>query len=287
MKQRIPDEAPTMVWIVRWAAELMSKYAVGDDGKTIYERIHHEDCVTPLVPFGGAVMYLPLKTVHRNKGVPATKAGVWLGIGERMEETSIGIEFGVVKCRTVDRLKEEDGWNKHNVLGMIGTPWELVPGRNGQDIPVDVADDGNCMGSDSENEETENKVISDENDEPDFKESIDKFHLSRKAVREFGETAGCAACDIIRVRGDQLGRIGRHHSEECRRRILERLLDANSVVSVSSSSPLSLSLSVVNTSNLLHVLIGRARLVFLNVSNSPAVVVSFSFTSPLSNSIDT
>ena len=224
IKQRVPYDAPVMAWLVRWVAELLSKYAVGDDGKTPYERIHREDCVIPLVPFGETVMYVPLKTVHRNKGIPAKKAGVWLGVNERTEEMLIGTEFGVIKCRTVDRFNEKDRWHKHNVLGMIGTPWEPVPGRNGQHIPVDVADDGQHMGPDNENEEQKDKTINDEDDEQDFKESIDTFHVSRKAVREFGETVGCPVCDIIKVRGDRPGRIGRHHPEECRKRILAMMM---------------------------------------------------------------
>ena len=52
---------------------------------------------------------------------------------------------------------------------------------------------------------------------------MDKSHVSRKAIIEFGEIAGCPACEVIRIRGDRPGRIGKHHSEECRQRILEKM----------------------------------------------------------------
>ena len=84
-----------MAWLVRWAAELFSKYAVGDDGRTPYERIRKEDCVTPLVPSGEIIMYLQFKIVHGNKGIFAKRVGVWLGISERIEEVLIGIEQGM------------------------------------------------------------------------------------------------------------------------------------------------------------------------------------------------
>ena len=77
------------------------------------------------------------------------------------------------------------------------------------------------MGFDSENDEFSKETINDEADDQEFKVGIDKFHVSRKAIKEFGATAGCPACDIIKVRGDRPGRIGRHHSAECRRRVLE------------------------------------------------------------------
>ena len=34
IKCSIPDAAPTMAWLTRWVAEILSKYAPGDDGKT-------------------------------------------------------------------------------------------------------------------------------------------------------------------------------------------------------------------------------------------------------------
>ena len=52
IKCNIPDEAPIMSWLVRWAAELLSTYVVGSDGRTPCERVHKEDCVTPFVQFG-------------------------------------------------------------------------------------------------------------------------------------------------------------------------------------------------------------------------------------------
>ena len=44
---KIFDIAPIMSWLIRWAAEILSKYAPGDDGKTPYERIRNEACAVP------------------------------------------------------------------------------------------------------------------------------------------------------------------------------------------------------------------------------------------------
>lgn len=86
-----------MAWMARWAAELISKYATGDDGKIFYERIRQARCVVPFVNFGEMITYLPMKTVKENKGVPARRFDIWLGIVERTEETIIGTKHGVVK----------------------------------------------------------------------------------------------------------------------------------------------------------------------------------------------
>ena len=219
IKYKIPDDAPVMSWLVRWAVELLSKYVVGDDGKTPYERVHKEDCITFLVPFGETVMYLPLKTVHQNKGTPAKRAGVWLGVSERIEEVLIGTRNGVIKCRIVSRFAETDRWNRENVLKMVWTFYEPILGRPSQHIPVDVIDDGGFMEFDSENEEFPKEIIDDEADDQEFKVGIDKFHVSRKAIKEFGEIVGCPACGLFKTRGNQPGRIGnitqKHVEDEC------------------------------------------------------------------------
>ena len=75
----------------------------------------------------------------------------------------------MIKCRTVNRLNEVDRWSRDNLLGMNGTPCEPIPGKPSQHIPVDVVDDGEYMGLDSENEELPTEIINDEVDEQEFK----------------------------------------------------------------------------------------------------------------------
>ena len=67
--------------------------------------------MTPLVPFGESVFYLPLKIVKRDKGDVAQRPGIWLGVIARTQETLIGTDVGVVKCRTVTRLPDNERWN--------------------------------------------------------------------------------------------------------------------------------------------------------------------------------
>ena len=190
-----------MAWMIRWAAELISKYSVGEDGRTPCEGLRKEDCVTPLAAFGETLMYLPLKIVHRNKGMPAKRIGVWLGISERTEEVLIGTRRGVVKCRTVERLGDKDRWSRHNVLEMTGTPWEPVSGKDDHHIPVDIADNGDCMGSGSENDCEQASRMDDEEDDQLYRNASDTFHVSKKAVRKFGETKGCAAFELSEREG--------------------------------------------------------------------------------------
>ena len=65
--------------------------------------------------------------------------------------------------------------------------------------------------------------MGDEEDDPVYKSATDKFHVSKKAIRKFGETTGYAACATIKARGDKPGCIGKHHPNECRQRILREM----------------------------------------------------------------
>ena len=219
IKEKLQDDAPIMVWLVRWSAESISKYSVGDDGKSPYQRIRGSKCHTFLVPFGEAVLYLFMKTVHRSKGELAKFLGVWLGINERTEETLIGTSRGIVKCRIVSRMSEDKRWDAKMVVQMGGFPWEVVPGKQGILVPVEIREDGDVV--DGRYEEEVKKIPIDEEADEDvkFKGGQDKLHISRKAIEKYGPTAGCPACTAIERRKhltNPSGRLGANHNEICR-----------------------------------------------------------------------
>ena len=220
--QPIPDQTPIMIWMARWAAELISKYAPGDDGKTPYERIRQEVCQVPLVPFGEMVMYLPMKIATASKDVPARKAGIWLGVVERTEEMIIGTKDGVVKCRIWSRMSKDDQWNRELVLHMKGLAWEPVPGKRNMHIPVDINDDGGDLEGDYGKVVRPAEALDD--DVPDeVRGGLDKLHISRKAIAKYGPIPGCPGCNEVARRGHLPGKFMYHHSEACRQRVINHM----------------------------------------------------------------
>ena len=53
---KIEKDADIMQWAISWAAELITNYQVGEDGKTAFERIKCRKCRSPLAQFGERVM---------------------------------------------------------------------------------------------------------------------------------------------------------------------------------------------------------------------------------------
>ena len=197
-RQKVNDESLSMTWMVRWAAELISRYSVGDDGMTAFERIRKEKCIVPLAMIGEIVLYLPLKIARGSKGEPAKHIGVWLGTIERTEEVLIGTSRGVVKCRTISRSLDADKWDVQTINTMKGTPWEPVPGRQSQHIPVAIGDDGAVMDEETKTLQPADKGQDGEAaDEKQYRFHPDQLHVSRKAIARYGQTEGCPACRMI------------------------------------------------------------------------------------------
>ena len=42
IQQQPPEDSAIIAWMARWAAELLSKHAPGDDGRIPYERVRRE-----------------------------------------------------------------------------------------------------------------------------------------------------------------------------------------------------------------------------------------------------
>ncbi len=56
-----------MQWLARWAAMLLSRFRVGDDHLTAYERQKGKSCDLEVLPFGETVWYRTLGDSVRRK----------------------------------------------------------------------------------------------------------------------------------------------------------------------------------------------------------------------------
>ena len=203
-KTKIDMNGPIATWLIRWAGEILTKYTKGQDGKTAWERRRTEECKKPIVPVGEKVLYLPLKTatIHRKKGEPKMYEGIWFGINGRTEEVFIGTERGVVKCRTIKRLPEDEQWDAELIHKMKGTTWQPVPGYKSDHVPVEIDEGGKK--SDREEEDGDHisyEVIPLEEGEdrpPRTKMSpITDIRVTHRDLEKHGCTPDCPACEYV------------------------------------------------------------------------------------------
>ena len=129
-----------MPWLLRWAAMSSSRFEVGHDGKTAYERLKGKKCKTEACCLGESVWYKELKDNRKpdNKMVSDWHEGVWLGPCTKSTETLIGTPAGVVRAWTIRRRPVEHQWNGDMIMAVKGTPARPVPGKSGEHIPIRV-----------------------------------------------------------------------------------------------------------------------------------------------------
>ena len=60
IKHDLDTDLPIVQWMARWAAMAISRFRVGKDGRTAYERKRGRRCRMPIATFGEKVLYKPL-----------------------------------------------------------------------------------------------------------------------------------------------------------------------------------------------------------------------------------
>ena len=180
---------------------LISRAAVGKDGKTPYERVKGRAARIGGVEFGEGVLWK-----RRRQGGPLGKLscmwedGIYLGMKGTTGETIVGNKEGVWRTRTIQRKIEGDRWRKENLDLVGGVPWKI--GEEGEDLSTEV-------------------TIMDK----DYKEKVKeeareqgvprRVYIKREDVEKHGYTSRCPGCiSILR------GTARQEHNEQCRNCLL-------------------------------------------------------------------
>ena len=128
-----------LLWMIRWAAMVYSRYKVGEDGETAYERQKGRRRKLEVVPFGGFVMLKKLaETSWERKSLESTWfEGIWLGHARGSSEALVGTKDGVVRAWTIRRMPEGERWGAEAITEMKGTPARpgILPGIH---IPISI-----------------------------------------------------------------------------------------------------------------------------------------------------
>ncbi|CAK8995863.1 Retrovirus-related Pol polyprotein from transposon TNT 1-94 [Durusdinium trenchii] len=202
----IPDRHAIWTWLARHACFLISRYRVGPDGRTPYERLKGKRWRRPLVVFGERVHFRPLQSYvsGRSDLAPKLDMGVYVGTHGRNGDALVMTKEGVIKGGSLKRLTVEERWA--DVELFKGTPWKMRP-KSEEDVEAAAvrielpAAEGRLM------------------PEPVARDSGPRnLYVTRRDV-EGNYTAGCPGCIAI-----QVGLPARAHSTECRTLVQNRLM---------------------------------------------------------------
>ena len=138
----IPDRHPVWTWLGRHGCFLISRYRVGPDGRTPYERLKGKKWKRPMVTFGEKVWFRPLKSYTAGNSDLAQRlgTGVYVGTHGRNGDVLVMTDKGVIKGGSLKRMTVEDRWTKDGLDKLRGTPWKMRP-QSIEDIDAAVAID--------------------------------------------------------------------------------------------------------------------------------------------------
>ena len=239
--EKMPDRHPLLAWLVQWAAETITRYEVGPDGETPYQRWRGRTSKKRIAMFGEKVLWKPLD-VAANKRRPDEarwEIGHWLGLTMRRDQAIIGTPTGVVRTRA-DNIKgtvPEERWRAEDLWQVIGWPWKPSLVKGGDDIPTAMKAagregeeaDGRRVAKPSEEafgDEADVRLDTEEPKEEDAMKTPDAtsraLYIRGKDVEKYGATIGCKACE--RVRGGKIHKaVG--HTQKCRERMKKLMME--------------------------------------------------------------
>ena len=128
------------LWMIRWAAMLCSRYLVGKDGLTAYQRRRGRNCLVPTAMFAEKVWYKELRQTkeRQDKFDSEWREGIWLGHSRNSNEHLVGTTDGVIRAYSVKRQSPDQRWCPELVRGMKGTPQQPDPLKPGIAVPIRI-----------------------------------------------------------------------------------------------------------------------------------------------------
>ncbi|CAL1158697.1 unnamed protein product, partial [Cladocopium goreaui] len=185
---------------------MISRFRVGTDGRTPYERSRGRRWKRPSVTFGERVWFKPLKS-YLEGPYDTMREGMFMGAHGRNGDALVMTKDGVIKGGSVKRMPEEKCWSTEDFDQMCGTPWKMRPQKpEDLDAPIAIAMPAVEPGA---------RLMP----VPADRDSLPRNLYVKKADVEGNYTAGCEGCNAI-----QVGLPARAHSSECRTLVQQRLL---------------------------------------------------------------
>merc|ERR1712074_248799 len=124
--QEVDSRSSILHWLVRHAASLITRYHVGKDGRTAYERWKGKQHKKELAEFGECVHFR-----HSMASMKPTKLesqwgdGIWLGLADESDEVYVGTASGIYKTRATKRKQIAERWDTEQLRHMTDAVFPL------------------------------------------------------------------------------------------------------------------------------------------------------------------
>jgi hypothetical protein len=209
---KFPANHPVLAWLVEHIGDVISKYMVGVDGKTGYERLFGRPVREEGLEFGETLHWRHRPAKDMNVVLDTRwSGGVWLGRKWGGIIHQVFANGTVHEIRGVQRQPREIRWRKEALEAISVTPWAREPAAEGeQRVLPPLAPPVAAQGA----EEPEVRV-------PEYNPY--RVFIRQEDLERHGFTAGCRRCILMR---EGRNAHGVRHEPACRTRVEQALRDA-------------------------------------------------------------
>ena len=178
----IPIHHPVMAWLVSHVAECLSKYQVGHDGKTPFQRHFGKPVKDEGLEFGELVFYRLRKGEVKDldaKWMP----GLWLGKPWGAITHRIWTGDRTIEAYAVQRRPRDERWSLEELMKVTATPWQWEPELlRAPEEPIVIQGGGPAPDQVVQEEELRGP---------------NPMHITRADLEKWGYTLGCRRCQRI------------------------------------------------------------------------------------------
>ena len=214
IKKMIGGKSPILAWMVQHASFLMNTFGSGGvaDGLTPYSRWRGRAWKIQLPAFGENVEYMKRT---KTKLDSRWHDGIFLGIKDSSSEKMIGTPEGVLVVQSIRRKPAEEAWSAESIEKVSGVPWKPTPtpdaDRAARDLPREILLPPANPTVEAKEPEAHKPV-----------QATRSLYIRKTDLLKYGYTESCRACEETAAGIPRRG--GVLHTDECRRRIEERIL---------------------------------------------------------------
>ena len=198
----IPSRHPVVAWLVEHIGDLMTKYTIGKDGKTPYERLLGRKLREEALNFVELVYYRR-KQLHLGDLDGRWEEGIWAGRRWGSITNLILTPAGALEARAIRRKPNCEKWSAKAIEQVKATPWRWVPAADSAAVVLPPLPDAQVP-------LREPHVASSAPPVPRM------TYITNDDLRRFGYTSNCRRCMRMRA-GNSVK--GMAHTPACRVRV--------------------------------------------------------------------
>jgi hypothetical protein len=210
---RFPSGHPVLTWLVEHVTDIITKYMVGVDGKTGYERVFGRPVREEGLEFGETLHWRHRATKDMHVVLDARwSTGVWLGRNWGGVIHQVYANGKVHAIRGVQRQPREARWRKEALEAIAATPWNREPAAEGElRVLPPLAPPAAAQGAAAEE-------VREEEYNPR------RVFIKLADLELHGFTAGCRRCTLMRNGHKSQGV---RHLDACRLRVEQAMRDVD------------------------------------------------------------